>query len=728
MLHTGLVFAHSNDLRIVPIGRPVANTETYILDSQLQPVPIGVTGQLYLGGVQVARGYLNRPELTAEKFIHDPFSDKPGARLYKTGDLARYLSDGNIEFLGRIDHQVKIRGFRIELGEIEAILGQHPAVRETIVIAREDHPGDKRLVAYVTVHQGSIISTKELRNILKEKLPEYMVPAIFMFLEKMPLTPNGKVDRQALPHPGLARPELHGSFMAPETPDEKMLAEIYSEILQVHPVGIHDSFFELGGDSIRAIQLLARAYQKGLNITLEQLFQEQTVAKVLRHPDHDNGTTRSKGNVQPFAMVSPEDRQRLPSDLEDAYPMLMLQMGMFYHNDKSPESAVYHDVFSFRIGSAFDQKKFETTIDQFIGRHPAIRTSFDLDNFSEPLQLVHKTVRIPFTVEDLQHLSYDEQTQNLEHFIHTEKHRSFDRTQAPLMRIIVQRYNDLEFQLIFSFHHAILDGWSLAATLTEILQDFLGLIRETGRQVSAPKVHYREYVALERDAIASEECRRFWAEKLAEPHIPVLPRWPKACRSGGAEQVRSPEVIIPDDVFAGVKELAQKAGVPLKSVLLTAHYRVMSLLHGETDVISGLVTNGRPEEIDGERMIGLFLNTVPLRIHMPGGVWIDLVRQIFAAECEMLPYRRYPLAEVQRITGAKHLLESAFDFVHFHVYQNLQAYKDTGFMEGYYFEANSFILLTTFMMDVTSTHSKCTWITSLQNCASIRSKRSLATT
>jgi NRPS condensation-like uncharacterized protein len=212
--------------------------------------------------------------------------------------------------------------------------------------------------------------------------------------------------------------------------------------------------------------------------------------------------------------------------------------------------------------SGFDRKKFETAIYKFIGQHPAIRTSFDLENFSVPLQLVQKTVRVPYTVEDLRRLSDDEQTLNLTHFIHMEKHHSLDRTKAPLMRIFVHLYNDLEFQLIVSFHHAIMDGWSLAVMLTEIVQDYAGTIREPGQQVSAPMVNYREYVALERDAIASKECQRFWAEKLAEPYLPILPRWPKPYRSGSVEQVRSPEVIIPDDIIAGVKELARKEFSP----------------------------------------------------------------------------------------------------------------------------------------------------------------------
>jgi acyl carrier protein len=242
----------------VSIGRPIANTEIYLLDSHFRPVPVGVAGELCIGGAGVARGYLNRPELTAEKFIRNPFSAVPEARLYRTGDLARYGRDGRLEFLGRIDHQVKLRGHRIELAEVESVLGQQPDVRESAVIAREDAPGDQRLVAYVVVQPGVARESKTLRNFLQEKLPDYMVPSVFVFLDRLPQTPNGKIDRRALPPPGEAPVTETRSFVAPRTPVEEVLAQIWAELLGADRVGAEDNFFELGGHSLLATQLVTR--------------------------------------------------------------------------------------------------------------------------------------------------------------------------------------------------------------------------------------------------------------------------------------------------------------------------------------------------------------------------------------------------------------------------------------------------------------------------------------
>jgi amino acid adenylation domain-containing protein len=692
-----------NDRKVSVIGVPIPDLEIHILDDELKPVATGVAGELYVGGAGLARGYLNRPQLTAERFIPNPFSKIPGARLYRTGDLARLLPDGDIEYLGRCDQQVKVRGFRIELGEIESVLNRHAAVRESVVIAAEAGDGDNRLVAYAILHPGTTPSTTDLRDFLKVHLPDYMVPSVFMFLTALPLTPNGKVDRAALPHPDRVRPKLKDEFVAPQTAEEKLLAAIWAEVLEVHPVGIHDNFFELGGDSIRSIQVLARAHQQGLQLSLAQLFQEQTIHNLLRRPAIIPPAADKPEPVLPFSLISPADRQKLPQGLEDAYPALLLQRGMFFHNDLNPASAIFHDVFSFRIQFLFVQPKLEQAVAQFIARHPCMRTAFDLDHFSEPLQLVQPTARVPFTVEDLRHLNPGAQEQALDGWIAVEKRRPFDRGAAPLLRVHVQLYRDEVFQLIVSFHHAILDGWSLAAMLTEFLQDYSALMKGSGEQIPPPKIGFADYVALERRTVASEECRRFWQEKLKDPSIQMLPRLPEALRAGGMEQVRGPEIQIPGPVFEGLKALAQSAGVPLKSVLQAAHFRVMSLLQGKPDVISGLVTNGRPEEMDGERVIGLFLNTVPVRMQLNGGTWLDLVRQMFQAERELLPFRRCPLAEIQRITGGQMLFETAFDFVHFHVYRNLQGYQDMGFMEGHYFEANSFALFTTFMLDVTTT-------------------------
>jgi aspartate racemase len=268
---------------LVPIGRPIANTQLYILDRSLQPVPIGVTGELHIGGDGLARGYLNQTDLTTQKFIPNPFSNQPGERLYKTGDLARYLPDGNIEFLGRIDNQVKIRGFRIELGEIEAVLGQHPAIDETVVMVREDVPGNKRLVAYVVVNQATAPTVSQLHQFLKQKLPEYMIPSAIVKLEALPLTPNGKVDRRALLALDTARAELQSAFVVPRDTLELQLAHIWEDVLNVRPIGVTDNFFTLGGHSLLAVRLLAQIEKAfGKNLPLATLFQSPTIEQLAK--------------------------------------------------------------------------------------------------------------------------------------------------------------------------------------------------------------------------------------------------------------------------------------------------------------------------------------------------------------------------------------------------------------------------------------------------------------
>jgi hypothetical protein len=260
------------------IGRPIANTQIYLLDECLNPLPVGVPGELYIGGEGLARGYLNRPELTAEKFIANPFSNRGGERLYRTGDRARYLPDGNIEFIGRIDNQVKIRGHRIELGEIESVLKQHPAVSEAAVLAREDSPGEKRLVGYVVTKGAGDISA--LRNFLKMKLPDYMIPSAFVLLDFMPLTPNGKLDREGLPFPEGVR-SVENAFVAPRTQDEQALASIWSELLKVDRIGVHDDFFDLGGHSLMATQVVARMRAVfGLEFSVRILFEHPTIAEL----------------------------------------------------------------------------------------------------------------------------------------------------------------------------------------------------------------------------------------------------------------------------------------------------------------------------------------------------------------------------------------------------------------------------------------------------------------
>jgi aspartate racemase len=296
----------------IPIGKAIANTQVYILDTYLQPLPIGVPGELYIGGDGLARGYLNRPELTAEKFIPNPFSQEPGARLYKTGDLVRYLPDGNIEFLGRIDNQVKIRGFRIELGEIEATLSQHPGVQKTVVMVREDLPGDKRLVSYVVPNQQQQPTSSELLSFLKQKLPDYMLPSAFVILESLPLTPNGKVDRRALPAPEPTRPELEAILVSPRNEVELQLTKIWEKVLNIQPISIRDNFFALGGHSLVALRLFAQIKEKfERDLPITTLFQAPTIEQLASILNENNQSStwpnlvaiQPNGSRRPFFFV-----------------------------------------------------------------------------------------------------------------------------------------------------------------------------------------------------------------------------------------------------------------------------------------------------------------------------------------------------------------------------------------------------------------------------------------
>jgi amino acid adenylation domain-containing protein len=683
------------------IGVPIPDLRIYLVDDDLKPVRRGVPGEICVGGAGVARGYLNRPELTAKRFLPDPFSDELGAMMYRSGDLAQINANGELEYLGRMDHQVKIRGFRVELGEIESALNAHPGVRESVVLARDTSIGDKRLVAYVVPIQGEP-TISELREYLLKTLPDYMVPATFVFLHKLPLTTNGKVDRRALPSPGHERPVLKSQFVAPRNDKEKALAQIWSNVLELEQVGVEDNFFELGGDSIRSIAILSKAQQAGMYLALQDIFQHPTVAQ-LAACARDNPPREPRPNTKPFGLVSDEDKAKLDPDVVDAYPIAKLQLGMFYCNELDAVSAMYHDVFSYRINAAFDRSKLARALEQLAERHPMLRSSFHIAGFSQPLQCVHQAVTLPLTLEDLTQRTVAEQDEQLVLWIETEKRRAFDRTKAPLVRFHVQIRDDQSFQLIISFHHACLDGWSLAAVITEICHDYSALLESRDSTLAAPRITYRDFVNLERQTTDSPVTRDFWLNKLEGAPTLKLPRWPQPMRAGGHEQRRGPEIHIEEKVLAGLKRLAQEAGVPLKTVLLAAHQRVMSFMHAQNDVVTGLICNGRPEELDGEKMVGLFLNNLPFRQKLDGGTWNELIRQTFLAEQEIIPHRRFPLAEIKKLMRGESLFETAFDFVHFHVYNQLEGCRGLDLAEGHYFEANNLTTYTTFMLDISST-------------------------
>ena len=448
---------HAPITSTLPLGRPLTNVQIYLLDPYLQPVPIGVQGELYIGGASVARGYLNRPALTAEKFIPNPFSDRPGARLYKTGDLARYLPDGNIEFLGRLDNQVKLRGYRIELGEIETTLEYHPAIRQAVVLAREDTPGDRRLVAYCVPHHGCIPDIRELRSFLQTKLPDYMVPAAFMVLDALPLTPNGKVERQALPAPDQERPPLSEAFVAPSTPSQELLVGIWARVLKVESVGIHDNFFALGGHSLLAVQVMSRLRKVfQVDVPLRVLFDAPTVAGLARYVEEVRRAAQSLP-ASPLKAVA----------REGAVPLTMTQEHLWGLDQLLPGAPFSNMPYAVRLTGALNVTALEQSFNEIIKRHEALRTTFTTVA-GQPVQVIAPTLRLPLPVEDLRALPQAEREATAQRLIRAEALYFFDLENGPLLKVRLLRLSEQEHILLLTMHHIISDGWSWGVLLHEL--------------------------------------------------------------------------------------------------------------------------------------------------------------------------------------------------------------------------------------------------------------------
>ncbi|WP_164021073.1 amino acid adenylation domain-containing protein [Pyxidicoccus trucidator] len=664
----------------VPIGRPLGHSTAYVLDPHGHPVPVGVPGELYVGGHGLAWGYLNRPELTAEKFAPHPFATAPGERLYRTGDRVRWRNDGTLEFLGRTDFQVKVRGFRIEPGEVESVLRQAPYVQEAVVLAREDAPGDKRLVAYVVGTDGpESVEPRTLREHLLRKLPEYMVPAVFVPMEALPLSPNGKVDRKALPAPDAERARTDAPFEAPRDAAEQALAAVWSEVLGVRQVGIDDSFFELGGDSIRSIQVVAKLRERGLELPILQLLQHPTIRQLSGAVKATSGAAAPASDVAPFSLVSEADRQRLPGDVEDAYPLTTLQSGMLFESALDPSAGIYHDMFSFHLEVELREPPLRQALQELLARHTILRTSFHLDGYEEPLQLVHRQVSPPLRLEDLRHLEAARQGVFLRDQAEAERRQPFDWSRAPLLRLVLHRRTDTTVQLTVIFHHAILDGWSAASLLSELFGRYLALLEGSATPAAPPPAAtYRQFVALEREALTSAQSERFWLERMegaetarARPH-----------RAEGEERVLHRHTVnLSQSLQEALHRVAHDTGVALKTVLLAAHLRVLGFLEGTPAAVTGIVTNGRPEVLDGERMMGLFLNSVPFPVALGGGTWVELIREVAKREQELLPHRRYPMARLQQKLGGQPLFHTLFNFVHFHIAGGLSRQKGLRFLD-----------------------------------------------
>ncbi|MFE3646719.1 amino acid adenylation domain-containing protein [Streptomyces sp. NPDC059152] len=638
----------------IPIGRPIDNTRLYVLGPDDLPQPVGVAGELCIGGVGVARGYLDRPELTAEKFTPDPFTAR--GRIYRTGDLARWLADGTLEYLGRIDGQVKIRGNRVELGEVASALRAAPGVRDALVTDHTTPTRGTRLIGYYVADDA--IDPVHLRELLARTLPAFMVPASFVRIDAVPLTPNGKADRRALPLPE----DTPATGQQPRNRTEAVLAGIWAGVLDRETVGVHDDYFTLGGDSILMLKVRAQAEAQGLRFSLTDLLRNPTVAGLATRVDNGTGPTGDQA-LAPFALISGVDRARL-EDAQDAWPLTRLQLGLIYHSRQHATSATYKDVFRYTLELPWDEDVFRRSFDRLVARHPVLRSTIALAGFSEPLQIVHARTAGGLDVVDLRPLDGTAADAEVRAYVDARRRHAYAFDQAPpyLFRAHIRPDG---VDLVLSFHHALLDGGSVATLLQELLQDYAhGLGMGIGPVDDPQPPTAASFVQHEREALASPQAQRYWREKLAgcEPlqieaftaHLPTADREPLTHRAD-----------LSGELVAKLRKFAAEQRLPVKSVLFAAHCLTLAVFAGTHDLTTGLLTHGRPELAHAERTAGLFLNALPVRLDVAQATWLDVAREAFHQERDSHLHRRYPLSAIQEDHGGP-VLDTAFNYVHFH--------------------------------------------------------------
>lgn len=582
----------------LPAGRPLPNTQAHVLDRSLQLAPLGVPGELHIGGSCLARGYLNRPDLTADKFIPDPFSEQPGARLYKTGDIARWLPDGNIEFLGRSDHQVKIQGYRIELGEIESALSKHPAVREVIVQAREED-NQTRLVAYFAFSKGDVVDHKQLRGFLSERLPVYMIPSVFVSLSQLPRTPHGKLDLNALPAPVGMDQGSKRVFVAPRSQNEKLLEEIWSKVLGVSPIGVHDNFFELGGDSILTIQIIARARQAGLRLSAKQLFQYQTIAELAAVAREAEAVRAEQGLVTGELPLTPIQRrfvEHLPLDLNH-----------------------WNHAFLLEVNERAEPSHLREIVRRLMRHHDALRLRLVADKNGWRQSIAGDDDSVPFDEVDLSSLFETEQRAAITAEA-TRLQTSLNLSDGPLLRTVFFRLSDHKpGRFLIVLHHLAVDGVSWRILLEDMETAYAQAAK--GNEIQLPP---------------KTTAFKTWAERLVEYARTDGPRaeleyWLAmagdrlpADFSDGDNVVGSEcsvqIALTPEETSALLQDVPPVYRTRVNEVLLTALAQAVELWSGSRSLLVEIEGHGREDlfdDVDLSRTVGWFTTVFPVALELP---------------------------------------------------------------------------------------------------------------
>jgi amino acid adenylation domain-containing protein len=686
-----------------PLGRPLANTQLYVLDGHLQPVPVGVSGELYLGGDCVAHGYLRRPGLTAERFIPDPFSGWPGARIYKTGDLVRYLPDGNLEFLGRNDFQVKIRGMRIELGEIEVALRAHPLVREAVVTVRTEERNEKTLAAYIVPQSGSV-AAKDLRGYLKELLPEHMVPAYFVMLQEFPLTSSGKINRLALPAPGEDAAAVL-DYVAPDTAVEKVLAGIFAEVLGVARIGALDNFFDLGGHSLMATQVASRIREAfRADLPVRRIFEEPTIRGLTRSILENQNDRRRiertaelllelQGSAEKHettsiaaaekiygAAATPEFRlihtKQLPQappraarTLKTA-PLSFAQQRLWFLDQFEPQSILYNLPAALRLKGQLNTEALGASLNEIVRRHESLRTTFNMAE-ERPVQVVHEPVAGNLTVNDLRQFPGDEREEIAARLMREEAEAPFDLTKGPLLRTELLRLAEDDHILLLTMHHIISDGWSIQVFIRELGFFYEGFCDGQKPGLADLSWQYTNFSVWQREWLQGNiliEQLGYWKQKLAGiPPVLELPldrpRPPYKTFNGASVAFR-----VPKKMAQEVVQLGRREGATLFMTLLSAFYVFLYRYTGQEDLVVGSpIANRNRREI--EDLIGFFVNSLVMRAHVSSETTFrELLAKVREVSLEAFAHQDVPFEKlVEELQPERNLSHSPFFQVLFHL-------------------------------------------------------------
>ena len=615
------------------IGRPLPNVRLRVYDAHLNLAPVGVAGELYLGGGGIARGYLNQEELTNERFV-----EIEGERYYRTGDRVRYLADGNLEFLGRIDEQVKIRGFRIELAEIEFALAEHGGVLEAIVLVREDERRDKRLVAYIVRDREREPSAGELRSYLSERLPEYMIPSYFVMLDAIPLTPNGKIDRRALPAPEIDRPDLEGAFVAPRSVVEEMVAQIWTNVLGINRIGVHDNFFALGGHSLLATTIVTRLRQAfNIDLPLRTIFEGPTVSHLAQVIDAAQRAGRNL-SLPPIVRVS----------REQPLPLSFAQERLWFNDQLMPGgNSAYNVKIAVRLQGRLHADKLEQALNKLVQRHESLRTNFTTVN-GRPVQVMVPESRISLTVQNVSDVPQDQREAEVLRLATAATQQPFDLSSDTLLRAFLFHLNDDSHVLVLVIHHIVCDGWSMGVLIQELVSIYEACREGHHPALAEMPIQYADYAKWQRDWLEGELLEKqlaYWRQTLA--NVPELrlrtdrPR-PAVQSFRGAHR----PFTLPAQLSTSLRELSKRGEVTLYMLMLAAFKALLHYYSQSEDIVVGTDVANR-SRVETEGLIGFLANQLVLRTSLAGDpTFTEIMSRVREVSLEALVHQDAPFEAV----------------------------------------------------------------------------------